>query len=193
MFQTLENNISISSQYLESLSLRYKDQIANMEQEIKAAITALNDTATLAHEKDLQHEKDLKGMREQINNISEMLHEIIKDKDNLANTVVEQHLLLMVIEVIVLTVVFTLCSQRRSRASHTSANVARSDTDIVGDDHSNCYDSAREIQTGLRVRRRSVDSITRERNAKPRKRRPSEEALNISGEYKTIVKFYKYL
>lgn len=48
-----------------------------------------------------------------------------------------------------------------------------------------------EDQIPSRVRRRSVDSITRERASRPRRRRPSEEALNISGEWiKHIFRAY---
>ncbi|XP_064083177.1 SUN domain-containing ossification factor-like isoform X2 [Macrobrachium nipponense] len=191
--KALEYNMSISSQYLEELSRRYKRQMEEMQRQFNLTIAALNDTSRQAYERDQHHQRDIEKLEEQLTNVSNILQKLVEERETLARTVVEQHVLLMVVEVIVLCMVFTICSKRRSNYRHSAdyANTRRNQTpsedpsSLGLDQDNNCFNP--DSQGRIRVRRRSVDSITSERNSRLRQRRPSEEALNISGTYQDLL------
>ncbi|XP_066963494.1 LOW QUALITY PROTEIN: SUN domain-containing ossification factor [Macrobrachium rosenbergii] len=191
--KALEYNMSISSQYLEELSRRYKRQMEEMQRQFNLTIAALNDTSRQAYERDQHHQRDIEKLEEQLTNVSNILQKLVEERETLARTVVEQHVLLMVVEVIVLCMVFTICSKRRSNYRHGAdyANTRRNQTPSEDpsnsglDQDNNCFNP--DSQGRIRVRRRSVDSITSERNSRLRQRRPSEEALNISGTYQDLL------
>lgn len=105
--------MSISSQYLEELSRRYKRQMEEMQKQFNLTIAALNATSRQAYERDQEHQRDIKSLEEQLGNVSNILEKLVEERETLAHTVVEQHLLLMVVEVVVLCVVFTICHRRR--------------------------------------------------------------------------------
>lgn len=113
--QALEYNMSISSQYLEELSRRYKHQMEEMQRQFNLTIAALNATSRQAFERDQHHQRDIEALEKQLASVSEILGKLVEEKESLAHTVVEQHLLLMVVEVVVLCVVFVLCHKRTSR------------------------------------------------------------------------------
>ncbi|KAK7078639.1 hypothetical protein SK128_009767, partial [Halocaridina rubra] len=188
--KALEYNMSISSQYLEELSRRYKRQMEEMQRQFNLTIAALNDTSWQAYERDQSHQRDIEKLEEHLANVSSILQRLVEERETLAHTVVEQHLLLMVIEVIVLCMVFTVCSRRRDnymQNDHLGRNKTPSeDASNSNVDLSTCHQGS-DSQGRVRVRRRSVDSITSERNSRLRQRRPSEEALNISGTYQDLL------
>ncbi|XP_063611062.1 SUN domain-containing ossification factor-like [Penaeus indicus] len=191
--KALEYNMSISSQYLEELSRRYKRQMEEMQKQFNLTIAALNATSRQAYERDQEHQRDIKSLEEQLGNVSNILEKLVEERETLAHTVVEQHLLLMVVEVVVLCVVFTICHRRRIadiRQETGALNERRAQTPSEDPESQIGHESRRcnfEDQIPSRVRRRSVDSITRERASRPRRRRPSEEALNISGTYQDLL------
>lgn len=191
--KALEYNMSISSQYLEELSRRYKRQMEEMQKQFNLTIAALNATSRQAYERDQEHQRDIKSLEEQLGNVSNILEKLVEERETLAHTVVEQHLLLMVVEVVVLCVVFTICHRRRIadiRQENGALNERRAQTPSEDPESQIGLESRRcnfEDQIPSRVRRRSVDSITRERASRPRRRRPSEEALNISGTYQDLL------
>ncbi|XP_042862014.1 SUN domain-containing ossification factor-like isoform X3 [Penaeus japonicus] len=191
--KALEYNMSISSQYLEELSRRYKRQMEEMQKQFNLTIAALNATSRQAYERDQEHQRDIKSLEEQLGNVSNILEKLVEERETLAHTVVEQHLLLMVVEVVVLCVVFTVCHRRRVadlRLESGALNERRAQTPSEDSENQIGHESRRcnfEDQIPSRVRRRSVDSITRERASRPRRRRPSEEALNISGTYQDLL------
>lgn len=113
--QALEYNMSISSQYLEELSRRYKRQMEEMQRQFNLTIAALNATSRQAFERDQHHQRDIEALEQQLASVSDLLGKLVEERENLAHTVVEQHLLLMVVEVVVLCVVFVLCHKRTSR------------------------------------------------------------------------------
>ena len=107
--------MSISSQYLEELSRRYKTQMEEMQRQFNLTIAALNATSRQAFERDQHHQRDIEMLEEQLASVTAILRKLVEERENLAHTVVEQHLLLMAVEVVVLCVVFVLCYKRTTR------------------------------------------------------------------------------
>ncbi|XP_076064358.1 uncharacterized protein LOC143038689 isoform X2 [Oratosquilla oratoria] len=196
--KALESNMSISSAYLEELSRRYKRQMEEMQKQFNATIAALNETSRHAYERDLQHQQDIATLEELMTTLRSEVDFLLQERRTLANTVVEQHLLLMLIEVVVLSLVFYMCGWRhRHKSSRDCAHTPSYDGPLAlppstsgqhGEDEG-CGDTGavEGTERSRRTRRRSIDSITRERLAKPRQRRPSEEALNITGTYQDLL------
>nr|XP_045609726.1 uncharacterized protein LOC123765258 isoform X2 [Procambarus clarkii]XP_045609727.1 uncharacterized protein LOC123765258 isoform X2 [Procambarus clarkii] len=192
--KALEYNMSISSQYLEELSRRYKRQMEEMQKQFNLTIAALNATSWQAYQRDQQHQKDIETLENQLATVGNILKKLVDEQANLAHTVVEQHLLLMVVEVFVLCVVFFLCSRRSSRHMQQINTLKQKRREQIPRENpselSACQDSGCHVYNDRGksyVRRRSVDSITRERASRQRQRRPSEEALNISGTYQDLL------
>ncbi|XP_042221580.1 uncharacterized protein LOC121866057 isoform X3 [Homarus americanus] len=189
--KALEYNMSISSQYLEELSRRYKHQMEEMQKQFNLTIAALNATSWQAYQRDQQHQTDIETLEGQLAKVSEILQKLVEERENLAHTVVEQHLLLMVVEVVVLCIVFTLCTRRSNHYSLDNSVMqerrAQTPSEDPSDSRAHYNSGCLNEQAGSRVRRRSVDSITRERASRQRQRRPSEEALNISGTYQDLL------
>merc|ERR1711962_1045186 len=106
--------------------------------------------------------------------------ELQSEKASLANTVVEQHLLLMLLEVLVLTLVFTWCNRRRrvpetNPVNSDDANMQRpkEQTNRTESDSSwppQYYKSGHN-------RRNSLDSVMGEREVRPRRQRRLSEDL----------------
>ena len=107
--------MSISSQYLEELSRWYKSQMEEMQRQFNLTIAALNATSRQAFERDQHHQRDIETLEEQLASVTSILRKVVEERESLAHTVVEQHLLLMVVEVVVLCVVFVLCHKRTTR------------------------------------------------------------------------------
>ncbi|KAK8407805.1 hypothetical protein O3P69_002385 [Scylla paramamosain] len=190
--KALEYNMSISSQYLEELSRRYKSQMEEMQRQFNLTIAALNATSRQAFERDQHHQRDIEMLEEQLASVTAILRKLVEERESLAHTVVEQHLLLMVVEVVVLCVVFVLCYKRttRHRLLELEGQERRAQTPSEDPSDRQGLGSSNSLSswTRGRVRRRSVDSITRERSSNQRRcRRPSEEALRISGTYEDLL------
>lgn len=190
--KALEYNMSISSQYLEELSRWYKSQMEEMQRQFNLTIAALNATSHKAYERDQHHQRDIETLEEQLARVTATLGKLVEERENLAHTVVEQHLLLMVVEVLVLCVVFILCHKRttRHRMLELEGQERRAQTPSEDPSDRQAVDgsSSGGGWTRGRMRRRSVDSITRERSSHQRRnRRPSEEALRISGTYEDLL------
>ncbi|XP_045130577.1 SUN domain-containing ossification factor-like isoform X2 [Portunus trituberculatus] len=190
--KALEYNMSISSQYLEELSRRYKSQMEEMQRQFNLTIAALNATSRQAFERDQHHQRDIEMLEEQLASVTAILRKLVEERESLAHTVVEQHLLLMVVEVVVLCVVFVLCYKRttRHRLLELEGQERRAQTPSEDPSDRQGLGGSNSLSgwTRGRVRRRSVDSITRERSSNQRRcRRPSEEALRISGTYEDLL------
>ncbi|GAB6024445.1 hypothetical protein CHUAL_009605 [Chamberlinius hualienensis] len=112
--KALELNMSLSSQYLEELSRRYKKQMEEMQKSFNKTILALNDTAKLAHERDLKQQEMIIQLRSQLNNLSDIVSSLLEQQSGFFSShLILRHILLMLIEtVIVLTVVFVCLKSR---------------------------------------------------------------------------------
>lgn len=105
-----------------------------MQKQFNLTIAALNATSRQAYERDQEHQRDIKSLEEQLGNVSNILEKLVEERETLAHTVVEQHLLLMVVEVVVLCVVFTICHRRRIadiRQENGALNERRAQVSII--------------------------------------------------------------
>lgn len=110
--KALELNMSLSGQYLEELSRRYRRQMDDMQRAFNRTVNALNKTAQKAAEKDLRQQETLVQLQQQLDNLTQVVNTLLVERQALSKQVFESHLCLIVIEVIILATVFSLCLRR---------------------------------------------------------------------------------
>ncbi|KAL3182433.1 hypothetical protein MRX96_007613 [Rhipicephalus microplus] len=114
--KALELNMSLSGQYLEELSRRYRHQMDDMQRAFNRTVNALNKTAQKAAEKDLRQQETLVQLQQQLDNLTQVVNTLLAEHQTLSKQIFESHLCLILIEAIILATVFSLCL-RRMRAS----------------------------------------------------------------------------
>ncbi|CAN7994288.1 unnamed protein product [Ixodes hexagonus] len=110
--KALELNMSLSGQYLEELSRRYRRQMDDMQRAFNRTIGALNDTAHAAAERDLRQQAALVRLQQQLENLTQVVDSLVAERQTLSRQVFESHVCLILIEAIVLATVFSLCLRR---------------------------------------------------------------------------------
>uniref|UniRef100_A0A1B6DYA5 SUN domain-containing protein n=2 Tax=Clastoptera arizonana TaxID=38151 RepID=A0A1B6DYA5_9HEMI len=159
--KTLERNMSLSGQYLEELSRRYKRQVEEMQK----ALVAAADERKRGEEREERTGEQLVQLSEKVAQLTLALENLINERDSWQNkaSLLGQHGLIIVAEVLVFGIILYIC--------RLLPNV-----DVT----------KRKFSVGWQrgsvpVRRKSVDDTAGNSKPKAKKRRPSEEALKISG------------
>ncbi|XP_035218078.1 SUN domain-containing ossification factor-like [Stegodyphus dumicola] len=168
--KALEINMSLSSQYLQELSQRYRRQMEEMQRAFNRTIGTLNDTARKAAEKDLKQQEVLNSLQLQVANLSKTVEMLLSERTSVFRQMVETHICLMVIEAIIMITIMSLCVRR----IYSTPQIPPLERDTV------------VSAPRLSKRRSSVDSCTPPIARKVKKRSASEEALN-AGENLLIV------
>ncbi|XP_054706369.1 SUN domain-containing ossification factor-like isoform X2 [Uloborus diversus] len=114
--KALEINMSLSSQYLQELSQRYRRQMEEMQRAFNRTIGTLNDTARKAAEKDFKQQEILNTLQLQVTNLSETVEFLLNERTSAFREMVETHVCLMVIEAIIMITIMSLCVRRISSA-----------------------------------------------------------------------------
>ncbi|KAK9680379.1 Sad1 / UNC-like C-terminal, partial [Popillia japonica] len=149
--KALERNMSLSSQYLEELSRRYKKQVEEIQKLLDKTIITLN-------EEGKKHDDRIRKLEHQINNLTVAVQLLVDEKNSWMATT---YWLFLV--VIVVCCIFTFCGKKESQQHGIDRETVK-------------------VQ-----RRKSIDVVNHNEPAK-KIRRPSEEALKISGTYKDLLK-----
>lgn len=185
--QVLESNMSISSQYLEELSRRYKRQMEELQRQFNITILALNKTSQTAYERDLYHQKKLESLESQLEALTKAVSTLVEEKENLPTQVVEQHIILLFVELVVMFLAFTFCMRRRREEALPRATAHTDAEGKIGSGTGSeeclfvqAEADAQGRETPSFCRRRSVDSIRSESEAKPKERRLSGH-LDVTG------------
>ncbi|KAF8781997.1 SUN domain-containing ossification factor [Argiope bruennichi] len=169
--KSLELNMSLSSQYLQELSQRYRRQMEDMQRAFNRTIGTLNDTARKAAERDLKQQDILNALQLQVSNLTQTVQILMNERSSVFRQMIETHVCLMVIEAIIMITIMSLCVRRISSSAGQVPHVPR-ETQVAS--------------PRITKRRSSVDSITPPVARKVKKRSASEEALN-AGENLLIV------
>lgn len=193
--KALELNMSLSSQYLEELSRRYRKQMEEMQRAFNKTISALNDTARMAHERDLRQQEMIGRLQKQFDALTKAVTSLAEQQEGLHSQVIARHLVLMMIEIVVMMALFLTCFRPGVQPSRlqslSSAVVARMSNGRI---KSGRNGSPIPIATPLAAaerrpssQRRSSDSSLTGLSPSARRRRPSSEALNVSGTYSDLL------
>ncbi|XP_048509350.1 SUN domain-containing ossification factor isoform X2 [Athalia rosae] len=166
--KTLERNMSLSGQYLEELSKRYKKQVEEMQRSLERAITAMNEESRRGEEREIRRLEEIVDLKEQVLTLSSSLHTLSNERESWGSkfSLIGQHLILVCVEIVIVLTVVSYC--RRN---------------VDPDD-----DAAESTEETRVSRRKSVGSsngcvVTK----KSKVRRPSEIASHIRGTYRELL------
>ncbi|CAL1687146.1 unnamed protein product [Lasius platythorax] len=166
--KTLERNMSLSGQYLEELSRRYKKQVEEMQRSLERAVAAMGEESRKGEEREAKRVEEIATLREEIAILSKSVETLLYDRDSWRSRIsaIVQHALLICLEVIVIIVILSYCR----RGDFEEEEKFQSDTKKEN------------------TRRKSADNFSSHTVAKKtKKRRPSEIASHISGTYHELM------
>lgn len=162
--------MSLSGQYLEELSRRYKKQVEEMQRSLERAITAMSEESRKGEERDLKRLDEIAALREEIAVLSKSVESILHDRDSWRGrfSAIGQHALLICLEVFVVILILSYC--RRA-------------TDYEEEDEEQATSKKNT------ARRKSVENLPNASaiSKKIKKRRPSEIASHISTTYHDLM------
>ncbi|XP_046737369.1 SUN domain-containing ossification factor isoform X2 [Diprion similis] len=165
--KTLERNMSLSGQYLEELSKRYKKQVEEMQRSLERAIAAMGEESRRAEERETKRQGEITDLKEQVSTLTRSLSTLLSDRDSWRSkfSMIGQHVVLICVEIVIVLMVLSYCRR-------------------TGD-----LDEDVEISTESQVRRRKSVGGTNEcvTSKKTKKRRPSEIASHVSGTYHELM------
>lgn len=167
-FQILERNMSLSGQYLEELSRRYKKQVEEMQRSLERAVTAMSEESRKGEERDAKRAEEIATLREEIVILSKSVETLLYDRDSWRSRIsaIIQHALLICLEIIVIILILSYCRRREDFEEEKLESDIRKDT----------------------LRRKSAENFSSHAAAKKmKKRRPSEIASHISGTYHELM------
>lgn len=152
--KSLELNMSLSSQYLQELSQRYRRQMEEMQRAFNRTIQTLNDTARKAADKDSKQQEVINSLQWQVSNLTRAVELLLDERSSVLKEMMETHVCLMMVEAIVMVTVMSLCVRRLSGRA-----------------------AERSIPRYVSKRRNSADSSTPPISRKVKRRSASEEAI----------------
>lgn len=159
--------MSLSGQYLEELSRRYKKQVEELQSAFARSLNIAEEQAKRNFEREQQFYEQTQQLRRDIESLSENFFSWTRI------TVIFIGFAFLQISIILLIVKIWIRRYLQRIGVHPQNDNQRSNTE----------------QAAVRERRRSTDAV--KSGAVPRtsqrKRRPSEEALQISGSYKELM------
>lgn len=160
--------MSLSGQYLEELSRRYKKQVEEMQRSLERAVTAMSEESRKGEERDVKKAEEIAVLKEEIVILSKSVETLLYDRDSWRSRIsaIVQHALLICLEVIVIILILSYCRRREDFEEERLESDARKDA----------------------VRRKSAENFSSHAAArKTKKRRPSEIASHISGTYHELM------
>lgn len=165
--KALERNMSLSGQYLEELSRRYKKQVEEMQRSLERAVAAMSEESRKSEEREAKRVEEIATLREEIAILSKSVETLLYDRDSWRSRIsaIVQHALLICLEVIVIIVILSYCRK--------------------GDFEEEKFQSETKKEN---TRRKSAENFnSHAATKKTKKRRPSEIASHISGTYHELM------
>ncbi|CAD6206585.1 GSCOCG00010059001-RA-CDS [Cotesia congregata] len=165
--KTLERNMSLSAQYLEELSRRYKKQVEEMQRSLERATTTIGEELKKNEEKELKRLEEITLLREEILSLTESVETLLYDKSSWKNKLLifGQHIVLIFVEITILIIIIILC---RKPSDIKDVTIKKND-----------------LNKGI-TRRKSAELITTGSTNK-KCRRPSEIVSRIKGSYRDLM------
>jgi len=177
-FQILERNMSLSGQYLEELSRRYKKQVEEMQRSLERAVAAMSEESRKGEEREAKIMEEIVTLKEEIATLKEDMAVVSKsfetmlyDQDSWRSrfSTIIQHVLLICLEIIIIILILSYC---RRGEDYEEEERLQSDT---------------KKQDNTMHRKNAENFGSHNGMKKTKKRRPSEIASHISGTYHELM------
>lgn len=160
LFQTLERNMSLSGQYLEELSRRYKKQVEEMQKTFEKTVQQMSEERRKSNEREQKYIDQLSAMQEQIGHLAVAVTTLMEERDSWFGNI--NLFKFLVLQTITTVVVFYYFNKRR-KVEQVIVTIPK---------------KTRKKQD--KFRRKSVEGVSGHATPAVKKRRPSEEALQIA-------------
>jgi hypothetical protein len=80
--QALERNMSLSAQYLEELSKRYKKQVEEMQRAFERTLTAVGEASRQAAQREVQHAESLAALEQRLGALAATTAALMAERDS---------------------------------------------------------------------------------------------------------------
>lgn len=158
--KTLERNMSLSGQYLEELSRRYKRQVEEMQKTFEKTVQQMTEEKRKTNEREQKYLEQMSSLQEQLAQMTSAMHVLMEERDSWFGNI--NFFRFIIFQAIIVALVIYYVSKRR-RIEPILVPVPR---------------KTRKKQDKLR--RKSVEGVSGHATPSTKKRRPSEEALQIA-------------
>ncbi|XP_032688958.1 SUN domain-containing ossification factor isoform X3 [Odontomachus brunneus] len=168
--KALERNMSLSGQYLEELSRRYKKQVEEMQRSFERAVSAMSEESRKGEEREAKRVEEIAILREEIAVLSKSVQTLLYDQNSWQSriTAIGQHALLIWFEVVVITLFLSYC--RRTSDFEEEERIQLKDAKTEG------------------TRRKSAENFgSHDAAKKTKKRRSSEIASHINTYHELMI------
>ncbi|OXU27102.1 hypothetical protein TSAR_005717 [Trichomalopsis sarcophagae] len=172
--KALERNMSLSSQYLEELSRRYKKQVEEMQRSLERAVTTMNEESRKGEERESKRIEEVTALRGQIDTLTKVLDDLVYERNSwrINFSTLLQHGIFVLVDVVIVILILSYCRR------------ADDDLDYYEDEND-------EKSIVVRPKRGKNYEIVKQTciqlTKKTKKRRPSEIASQVSGTYDQLM------
>lgn len=151
--------MSLSGQYLEELSRRYKKQVEEMQKTFEKTVQQMTEERRKSNEREQKYIEQMSTMQEQMGHLTIALAMLMEDRDSWFGTVTFYKFIIF--QTLIVAAAFYYLNKRR-----------KIEPVIV--------QIPKKKKKQDRVRRKSVEGVSGHATPAAKKRRPSEEALQIA-------------
>lgn len=158
--------MSLSSQYLEELSRRYKKQMEEMQRAFDQTLAAVNEESRKSEEMHKQYFDSQQHIGAQLASLVTAVDTLMTERNSWSNAA-SWFMHFFIIQLFIAAIIIYFWGKTESKLSSNEP----------------CIEDLEGEAIIIPKRRKSLDIIRHESPAKRRRRRPSEEALNITGKF----------
>uniref|UniRef100_U5ET81 Putative conserved plasma membrane protein n=1 Tax=Corethrella appendiculata TaxID=1370023 RepID=U5ET81_9DIPT len=166
--KALERNMSLSSQYLEELSRRYKKQVEELQHSFAKTLNSIEEQNRRSIERETELKIENRKLRQDLNDFITT----ITDWKNILIVIGG----FLTIQFVILVVIMQFCF--RNKFIHRNSL----DREMIA-----VVQQRKKVNEINSLRRKSIEGLIGHVSPSLRKKRPSEEALNISGTYEDLL------
>ncbi|KAJ0181576.1 hypothetical protein K1T71_002298 [Dendrolimus kikuchii] len=158
--KTLERNMSLSGQYLEELSRRYKKQVEEMQKTFEKTIQQMTEERRKSNEREQKYFEQLTNLQEQLSQMTSSMKILMEERDSWFGNM--NFFKFVVYQTIIVAVVVYYVSKKR-KVEPIMIPIPK---------------KTKKKQD--KFRRKSVEGVSGHATPSTKKRRPSEEAMQIA-------------
>lgn len=160
--------MSLSSQYLEELSKRYKKQVEEMQRSLERAMTAMTEASRKNEERELKRIEENSVLRSQLQSINQVLDGIVYERNSwrISFSSLCQHAVYVFIDVVLVVLIFSYCRRTEDDMDYEDEAVVQQRRRVI---------VRPRIGKTYEMVKQSCNQLTK----KPKKRRPSEIAAQV--------------
>ncbi|XP_077987005.1 SUN domain-containing ossification factor-like [Glandiceps talaboti] len=176
----LEYNMSLSQQYLQELSQKYRKQMEELQKTFNKTISKLTETSKEAESKDQKQEEAISSLEEHVVRLTNILQNVSEEITVKQSQMIERHFFLMLIEVLIISFLFLFCTSRHARL-----------TPLVINQPSVVTNTPPKTKTKKKIKRRnSADGTINHKKLEMDdviKRHQDDENIQIKGDYSSLL------